>query len=785
MRFPVSPLVTLALWGALLTGAPDSAAQDGRWRTYTSMRQVTDVAASPDAIWASTTGGVFRYGIEDGSLSAYTAGDGLDNVQARALAYDPVRQVVWIGYRSGVIDRLDPATGIVQSFRDIERAGRFASRQVNRIIPRGDSLFVATSFGIVVFDPIKGEVRDTYSQLGGISPGTEVFDIAFVPGDAVEIWVATNEGVAYASLDAINLKDPASWTVESAGLPSAQTRSMAHFGGSIYVGTIADVARRDGADSYTTIGATSSEVHALLPDGDRLLALDRFDPIVIGSDGSVRRVDIEGFQDPVSMTLGADGLVWIGDREGGLIAIREPDPSTATAEIVHREIYPSGPYHNDFSGLQVDGDGNLWASGVFVQGEETGFYRLHPPDAWTNYTRRFFPELANSYPRLHVDDNGVAYAGNEGRGMVEVRPDGEFLFWNHENSTLRPASGTSDFVIVSGMADDRDGRVWVTNRGGSVNLHIYEPGPGWTELTSMGCSGFNDTGLTFDEIVIDSFGQKWITVVARANLARVIGLLVLDTNGTPTDTADDFCNYFATEGAGGQGLPGTAVTAVVEDRDGQMWIGTERGLAFVINNGIVAQDARSTPIWPQFADRTQGTFVLNGIRINDLAVDPANRLWVATDQGISIVEQVEGGYAIAENFTSANSPLFSDAIVALAIDPISGRVYIATDQGLLSYDGDAVAAAPEAGDLKVYPNPLRVGEVEDVSVFIEGLVEATELRVLTLSGAVVARMQTRGGRARWDARGLDGEIVPSGMYMVVAVGDDGEGTAHGKLAVIR
>ncbi len=785
MRSLAPPLTGLLLVASFAFATSTAHAQDSRWRTHTSMRQVTDLASSPDAVWASTTGGVFRYGLEAGDISAYTAGDGLNNVQTQAIAYDADRAVVWIGYRSGVLDRLDPETGTVQSFRDIERADRFASREIHRIVPRGDSLFVATSFGVVVFDPIKNEVRDTYSQLGEISPGTAVYDLTFVTGTDVEIWAATDDGVAYASLGAANLKDPAFWTVESQGLPSDETRSIASFNGQIYVGTTADLARREGTDSYSAVGLTSVAVIDLLSIGDRLLAIDQFDPIVVGADGSNRRVEIEGYQDPVAVVASSDGLVWIGDREGGLIGIQEPDLSTTDASIVHQEVYPSGPHNNEFSGLQIDSEGNVWASGLFVQGQSTGFYKLTPPNDWTNYTRRFYPELANSYERLHVDDRGHAWAGNAGGGLVEVTADGDFRFWNQENSSLRPATGTDAFVIVSGMADDRDGRVWVTNRAAQVNLHVYEPEEGWTGLPPLGCSGFSETGLTFDKIYIDSFGQKWIIIIDRANLTRVVGLLVLDTNGTPTDTSDDDCTYFGSEGGGGQGLPGTVVTSVVEDRDGLMWVGTERGLAFVINQGIVAQDQQATPIWPQFADRTQGTFVLNGIRINDLAVDPANRLWAATDQGVSIVEQVEGGYAISQTFTTSNSPLFSDVILAIAVDPSSGRVYMSTDQGLLSYEGDAVAAAEQAGNLKVYPNPVRIGTQEDTSVFIEGLVESTELRVLTLSGAVIARMQTRGGRARWDARGLDGELVPSGMYMVVAVGDDGEGTAHGKVAVIR
>ncbi|MEX2399344.1 MAG: hypothetical protein WD423_01140, partial [Rhodothermales bacterium] len=102
---------------AVLAGTVPAAAQEARWTAHTSMRQIQDVtssgagsdaAASEAAIWAATTGGVFRYVVDSGEISSYTASEGLHSVQTDAITYDPIRGVVWIGYRDGVLDRLDP-----------------------------------------------------------------------------------------------------------------------------------------------------------------------------------------------------------------------------------------------------------------------------------------------------------------------------------------------------------------------------------------------------------------------------------------------------------------------------------------------------------------------------------------------------------------------------------------------------------------------------------------------------------------------------------------------------
>ncbi|WP_054685396.1 two-component regulator propeller domain-containing protein [Rhodothermus marinus] len=90
------------------------------------------------------------------------------------------------------------------------------------------------------------------------------------------------------------------------------------------------------------------------------------------------------------------------------------------------------------------------------------------------------------------------------------------------------------------------------------------------------------------------------------------------------------------------------------------------------------------PVWPLAVDRQPGEnpFLLSGLSVNDLAVDPANRLWVATDDGVYVVEQAGVDFRIAEHFTQENSPLLSDVVQAVAVDARSGRVFLATAPGL-------------------------------------------------------------------------------------------------------
>jgi hypothetical protein len=177
--------------------------------------------------------------------------------------------------------------------------------------------------------------------------------------------------------------------------------------------------------------------------------------------------------------------------------------------------------------------------------------------------------------------------------------------------------------------------------------------------------------------------------------------------------------------------------------------------------------------------------MLFGLAINGIAVDPANQLWFATNDGAWLVKSVEGGYEMVYHFTSDNSPLFSNEVLSVAVNGITGEVFFSTGLGLVSFQGDAVTPSNRVRDLFVYPNPVHMSGGTSPNIFIDGLVEETDIRIMTVSGSLVRRLKARGGRTRWDGRDESGSLVTSGIYLIVAVAVDGGDAAHGKEAVIR
>ena len=321
------------------------------------------------------------------------------------------------------------------------------------------------------------------------------------------------------------------------------------------------------------------------------------------------------------------------------------------------------------------------------------------------------------------------------------------------------------------MAVDEDDAAWVLNFS-ELPLHRFD-GESWRGFPYPSGSGIPPTAEAF-RIAIDRLGQKWIALGSN-------GLGVWDTGADPTSAGDDRATRF-TGGSNGTGLPDPDVRDVVVTPDGRVWLGTARGIASVFRplDAFAADPSLAAPQWPLTADGT--SYLLRDVAVNDLEVDPAGQIWVATSSGAYLVDAE--GTGIVRTITSDTSPLPSDGVLAVSVDPASGRVYFVTDEGLFSAPGDATRARAGAETLTTVPSPYRPSS--DVSgVVVSGLATAvSQVRVMTVAGDVVYAAEVRGGSFRWDGRDESGVAVPSGVYLVAAAGSDGS-TTYGKVALIR
>ena len=132
----------------------------------------------------------------------------------------------------------------------------------------------------------------------------------------------------------------------------------------------------------------------------------------------------------------------------------------------------------------------------------------------------------------------------------------------------------------------------------------------------------------------------------------------------------------------------------------------------------------------------------------------------------------ENGDKEIEHFTAENSPLLSNSITSITIDQKNGEVFFGTDEGLISYMGEATGGKDSYANVYVYPNPVR--ETYNGPVTVTGLKENTEVKITDVSGNLV-----------FNTKSLGGNRVKTGVYLVMCSDEFGEETHISKLLFIH
>ena len=152
-------------------------------------------------------------------------------------------------------------------------------------------------------------------------------------------------------------------------------------------------------------------------------------------------------------------------------------------------------------------------------------------------------------------------------------------------------------------------------------------------------------------------------------------------------------------------------------------------------------------------------------------MDGANRKWIGTSKA--------GGFLMSENgqeqllhFTAEDDPLFSNQIVSINIDQLSGEVFFATSKGLVSYRGTATAGHATYEDLPVFPNPVPHGYAGVITV--GGLKENSLCKIADSSGKLVWQGYSDGGQLVWDGKDHYGRRPATGVYYVMASDEKGK-----------
>jgi signal transduction histidine kinase/ligand-binding sensor domain-containing protein len=375
---------------------------------------------------------------------------------------------------------------------------------------------------------------------------------------------------------------------------------------------ISAAASTDAGTRYTVTtwtekdGLPSSQVRAIVQTGDGFLWLAT-SAGVVRFDGVTFTSNIAGVPDgDVTVICAArDGGLWIAFDDGrmahllnGRVDSFGPDPSV------------SGSL---FTQMVEDTSGNLWVGG------RSGLFRF-TRGHWRRMTRED-GFTAVTVTSLYVDRAGELLVGSIAPGVLMMKPGADHF----ESIPSNPR--------IHGIGEDAAGAIWVADHVRAFRLLRGTPALPLPTVGSEATYGYR--------VIHDRVGALWVATQGD-------GLMRM----TATRGSQDVARFTTRDG-----LAHNVIGSLIEDSEGNVWVGTSGGLSRVSQGAFSAlrtsggqntslTAASDGSVWVATAEglirfhegrRTQYSEA-DGLPSNYTATvfeDPHAGIWVGTDHGIA------------------------------------------------------------------------------------------------------------------------------------------------------
>jgi len=726
----------------------------GQWREHLPYNSAIDVTTGDNKVWCATPYSLFTVSIADNSIERLSRVTGLNETGISAIKYDETNSKLFIAYSNSNIDIL--YRNDVFNVPDIKRDNIIGDKNIYNIYPLGKNYYLSTGLGVIVIDGGKYEVRDSWFIGNG---GNQVKVNGFT-SDINFFYAATDEGLKKAAINTTNLANYTNWQTVSGGnglsigvcknVMNVQNKIVVEKSDSLFAlnGNTWNLLYADGwpiISSNTT--ANKLQLCQRFPNGTSKVT-------VLNADGTgARTLTQAGIISFPRKAILVNNDPWIADQFGSLshffsssyeqYKLNSPEATASGEMTVYNDIfYATAGQVNDAWTYLYNGNGVY----VFKEG------------SWTNINRYRFIQIDSllDYITIAIDPRDeTIWAGSYGGGLLHIKPGPTFEIFKQNNIGATVGDPTS--YRVSGLAFDNDNNLWLSNFGSVQPLRVRKNDGGWKYFSLP--FFISDNSLT--QIVIDDNNYKWIAV-PKGN-----GLICFDHGSSVDNTNDDRWKYYH-GGSGNGNLPNNDVLSIVKDKSGFIWVGTTDGIGVIQCPQDVFTSSGCEAILPVVSQANFAGYLFKGEEVRSIAVDGADRKWVATKNGVWLISA--DGEKVIYQFTESNSPLLSDDVKKITIDGKTGEVYFATAKGICSFRSTATEGDETNSSILVFPNPVPPGYAGTIG--IRGLVNNAIVKITELDGRLVYQTRALGGQAVWDGRNYKGQKISSGIYLVI-ISDDG------------
>ena len=731
----------------------------GEWKLLLPYNEVKSVTHSAEKLFFASKYSIVSRDKTDGSLAFYDLVSGLSETDIRMIKYDKMSKSLFVIYQNSQIDILQD--GDIMGLPIIKNKEIVGDKFVYDIFFDGNIAYLSCGFGLVGLNTSTWEVDFSTFTEKPVKGVTILND---------ELYASVTDGIYHIGKDASNIQDFLFWT-KLDEFPNFTANLLGSLNGALYFGANNKLLSYNVDNQLvdTIFEGQNQHITKLTQEGEGLLVTFYCDGpgkwddcngrlIYIAPSGNSQVIKQPDTYRPVDAVQ--DGQdIWVGDAwypyrkislDGG-----HTDAFTVNAPFSHRAFETKVI---DDTLYVVAGTwsptksfpGSLIADGLFTQDLKTG--------KWDFVNRVNYPVLKDSladYNFMDIEVNPTTkkkYIASFGGGIIEKKGD-HIKVYNKTNSTLRPEPGYDTRVAVIDLAYDSGENLWATNYYASKPLSVLKPDGSWQSF-SLG-----STNLATNRMLIDDYDNKWIVVVSK-------GLLVFNNGASLNDLSDDEYRLFTTTNSE---LQSNTINGLAEDHDGSIWVATDKGVVVFECGSDVFGDfckgSRRIAALDGF-----NAYLLDDEKVNAVMVDPANRKWFATTNGVFVLSP--SGEEVVATFNISNSPLPNNDIQSLSVDEKTGTVYMGTSFGLVSYRSDALEGGfLHKSDVYAYPNPVRPDYTGPIA--IKGLAQNANVKITDVEGRLVFETQSLGGQAVWNGRDYNHQKVASGVYLVFSTSEPG------------
>ena len=712
--------------------------------------------------------------------------------------------------------------------------------EARQIVPRGNSIWAATSGGIVAYDFVTGDIIkltnieglkgidftcaeiDTSGSLWfgaaagwltKITPSGAIENHAFrdsiglgrdiglfdLKTDGYNLWVASDIGISrfWPYHNGGEIKDNAR---QLGNIPIGEDAICVNVvGNNLWAGTARGVAfinkDNENIQFYGNWRSFGPSENGLLNANVKSI-VSYYDTVMIGTASGVFKLQV------------SPDTLWIQNGLSGDIVNSLYMSGSNLMAATNVGIFQfDGVNWNEFSStglpgglaedLILDGRGTLWAA------SPTSGLMEYNGSQWVTHT---IPGPAsNVIGRLAIDSSGGIWLPQFEVGVSRFY-NGEWTNYNLSNSDpdgSGPLLGLSDNWEM-GASVAPDGRVWISSYGGGLYVYDWTSWHHWNYTNSpmYGVYG-NHSYWAARSVLADPSGNIWVSAFASDSLL-LMGVL------RPPPAESTWQVFYADE----VGLTTNFSQSFLSEGN-YIWVG--RG------DGLDRLDTKGTPF-----DISDDSWVtrITIVSIEDMTLDQSGTLWIASASGLfyltpdadtvakmEIPPEISGSAsAVATDgvgniwvgtagglgmlkpnrtepnhsswkatYTTANSPILGNSISDIAIDIPSGLIYIGTTTGLSVFDSGILPPSANLADMSAYPNPVMLGK--DVQyVEFKRVPSIGTMSIYTASGDLVRQFDLS-AQSRWDLRNSNGERVAGGIYFFHVRSGTASGT--GKIAIIE